>query len=303
MSLAKKAQTFDFNFSNDSDDNDSDDVVFVDDSDDFDLDDSNDAFDKVIPVESLDAEITVSEEDVDGDGDMDLVLKLDKIPGAENQDDLDEVIIENESEKVEESHDPLDWKSLSNFLPWISERLKAIPKHSGRDTVGLERAISYLETLDRSISKAVKSDIKDELDIAKIQSVRDEILNGIDRLQERLDKLSNKKKKKKASSDSDSLVKEAQKITGVKGIVITVPLLISRIARVCINGMVSGGHDIEKIFDDQAKKYSLNLRERSELLQLLEDSGYAVRRDRGYTLDEDIDITDGKYDWASNYSA
>ena len=293
MSLAKKAQV---NFDNTS----NDDFHFDDDYD-F-VDDTNNAFDKEIPVESTDVVLSVEEEDVDGDGDMDLVITLDKIPGAENQDDLEEMVVEEEPEEiVVKDQDPFHWGTLSNFLPWISERLKSVPKHSGRDTVGLERAISYLEVLDRSISKAVKSDIKDELNIGKIQLVRNEILDGIDRLKAVLKKLSKNKTKK--ASEEDGLVKEAQKITGVKGIMVTVPLLISRIARVCINGMVSGGHDIEKIFDDQSKKYSLNLRERAELAQLLEDSGYAVRRDRGYTLDEDIDITDGKYDWSSQYSA
>ena len=102
------------------------------------------------------------------------------------------------------------------------------------------------------------------------------------------------------------LIKEAQKITGVQsgGIMITVPLLISRIARTCINGMVSAGHDIEDIYMKQAKLYNLTLREKAEVLTLLEDMGYPMRRDRGINPGEDIDRSrSDNLDWAALYTA
>jgi hypothetical protein len=68
--------------------------------------------------------------------------------------------------------------------------------------------------------------------------------------------------------------------------------------------MVSGGHDIERIFEDQVKKYGLNVREQASVLQLLEDFGYAVRMDRGHLRDDDVDITSSdNYDWNANYHA
>uniref|UniRef100_UPI0020289F2C hypothetical protein n=1 Tax=Caballeronia sp. INML3B TaxID=2921749 RepID=UPI0020289F2C len=85
--------------------------------------------------------------------------------------------------------------------------------------------------------------------------IDDGILALIDAIN-KLNKMKKGKRKKTAS-----LVKEGQKIAGVQGIVVTVPLLISRIARVCINGMVSGGHDIEDLFHRQAEKYDLTVRE------------------------------------------
>ena len=81
------------------------------------------------------------------------------------------------------------------------------------------------------------------------------------------------------------------------------PLLISRIARVCINGTVSAGHDMNKMLDEQIEKYALTDREQAELLQLIDDMGFQVRRDRGYKRDEEIDVTKGKFDWASNFPA
>jgi hypothetical protein len=236
---------------------------------------------------------------------------LPNVPGADSQEEIEipaeiEVIEEPEAISVEEP-DIWDWQKrggISKFPAWLQAMFQNSPRHSGHDTVGLERIIAYLNALDREISKAVRSDLKSELDMGQIEKARDEIQRGCDRCSERLEKIiANKRKKKKAGAES-GLVKEGQKVTGVSGVVVTVPLLISRIARVCINGMVSGGHDIEQIFKKQAELYKLTMREKAETLQLLEDMGYAIRRDRGIHPDEDIDRTrSDNYDWGANYPA
>ena len=82
----------------------------------------------------------------------------------------------------------------------------------------------------------------------------------------------------------------------------TVPLLISRIARVCINGMVSAGHDIEDLFRKQVELYNLDKREQAEVMQLLADMGYALRQDRGYLTGEGVNQErSDNADWAANY--
>ena len=227
-----------------------------------------------------------------------IVFSLGKLPGAEFDDfDETEIAVEEPEDEIDvQEKDKWDWESsgLSQFLPWLKGMFGSIPKYRGHETSGVERAIAFLTRLDQCISKAVRSDLKDELDIAQVESARKEIREGIKRLEERLDRLSvgNKKKKAKASEEyQDLLVKEAQKISGVNKTTITVDILLARIAKVCINGMVSGGHDIEKIFDNQVKKYALNVREQASVLQLLEDMGYPIRRDRGFLRDEDIDVT------------
>lgn len=251
----------------------------------------------------------------------DLVFTMPLVPGAIDQ---SEIILEDEegpaeievSDKdgdgeVEVSQpDVWDWKSrgLGNFLKWLQEMIANTPQHSGRDTSGVERAIAYFEALDKEITKAMRSDFRNEIDSAKAEEARSEIENGLERLVDRLEKLRTakyKRYKKKAKADvdvDDGLVKEAQKATHVGGIVITVPLFISRLARVCINGTVSGGHDIEDLFERLSKKYKLTNREQAELMQLLADFGYPMRRDRGFDLDEKIDETSSdNYDWAGNY--
>lgn len=202
-----------------------------------------------------------------------------------------------------------DWskRGPKGFIVWVKERCDDVPKHSGFDTAGLERAIAYLERLDSEVSKAMRNDIDGELDANQIEKVRAVIDNGIERLQDRLDKVKKSKKKpkkKKADGNYDGLVKEAQKITGVQGVFVTVDLLTSHIARVCINGMVSAGHDIEDMFERQASYFSLNKRERAQVIQLLDDMGYAMRRDRGYMPDEDVNAASSdNFDWQANYNS
>lgn len=228
-------------------------------------------------------------------------------PVLEVEEDLDEKSKkDDENDAKSKKPEKWDWasKGSEGFILWVKERLSDVPKHSGFDTAGLERAVSYLDKLDNEISKAMRLDLDGELDANKIEEVRSKIDEGISRLHDRLDKVkSSKKKSRKKKADIDSqIVKEGQKITGVQGIYITVPLLISRIARVCINGMVSAGHDIEDLYERQVKKYKLNDREQAEVRQLLEDMGYALRQDRGYFPDEDVDVaSSNNFDWNANY--
>lgn len=231
-------------------------------------------------------------------------FKLPPVPGADTADDI---IVVDDKKDEPKNDDPWDWRSsggLKKFPEWLQTMLvNKIPRHNGTSTAGIERTLSFLMNLNKVISNAVRADLNNELDIDTVQSARDEILEGIKRLEERLKRLETGSAKK-AEIHPEAIVKEAQKITGVKGIMVTVPLLISRLARVCINGSVSGGKDIEDIFKKQAKEYDLTKREQAELLQLLEDMGYPVRRDRGIPVDGDIDITSSDNpEWAANYHA
>lgn len=244
-----------------------------------------------------------------------ILFILPNIPGAEDDEDIivdEPVEIEvsaPEDVEVEES-DPWDWHSggLSNFLNWLHGMIVNCPRHTGRDTTGLEKAIAYFELLDKEITKAMRQDYRNEIDSAKAEEARAQIENGLERLLDRLDKVRSakykrhNKKNKKSWVEAVGLVKEAQKATHVNGIVVTVPLLISRLARICINGMVSGGHDIEDTFSKLSKKYNLTNREQAELMQLLADMNYPVRRDRGFDLDEEYNITSSdNYDFAANF--
>jgi len=211
---------------------------------------------------------------------------------------------DNEAKMKAKKNEKWNWsaKGPTGFLDWVKERFQGVPKHSGYDSAGLERACAYLERLDSEISKAMRLDVDGELDSNKIEEVRVKIEDGISKLNDRLDTIrdNTKKKRKKKSDvneDDTGLIKQATAQFNVN-----VDLLTSRIARVCINGMVSAGHDIEKIYESQVKKYKLNDREQAMVMQLLADMGYPLRQDRGYLLDEDVNTSssDG-FDWATNY--
>jgi hypothetical protein len=257
-------------------------------------------------------------------GEVDLVV--DELPGAppgtkdpepmlevsDDQIHVEERPDANDAKKGKDGKgEKWDWSKHgpTGFVAWVKGRLADVPKHSGYDSAGLERAMAYMDRLDNEISKAMRMDLDGELDANKIEKVRAELDDGISRLQARLDKVketkkSNRKRKKSAEYevDEDGFVKEAQKITGVKGVYVTVPLLISRIARVCVNGTVSAGHDIEDLYNRQVKKYSLNEREQAEVQQLLFDMGYPLRQDRGFMPEDDLEVYDSdNMDWAANY--
>lgn len=252
------------------------------------------------------------EDDIEvSDDPHDVVFKLDSIPGAPGAQEI--VILEPDDDKeIEVEADPEEsdsWKwEHSNFLPWLSKMFAAVPSHSGYDTTGLEKAIAYFDALDREISKAMRTDFKDEIDAAKAERAREEIENGLERLIERLEKVKSDKykrhgkKKSRGWAEDAGLVKEAQKATHITGITITVPLLISRIARVCINGMVSAGHDIEDMFKLQVEEYNLDKREQAELSQLLSDMGYAMAQDRGYPVGTPVETwKNDNFDWNAQY--
>lgn len=252
---------------------------------------------------------------------IEVEIKLDDVPGAKDAKDIellvepqDEMIEVHDSEQVDDNdaknkkskkNEKWDWKSKgpSGFVAWVKERFDSVPKHSGQDIAGLQRAIAYLEKLDDEISAAMRQDLDGELDANKVEEIRSKIENGINNLQDRVSKIKSSKKRVKKSSASDSeIVKEAQKITGVKGIYVTVPLLIARLGRIIINGKVSAGHDENEMFHKLSKKFSLSLREKAELMSFLEDCGFPLRSDRGYMPDEDVDISSSdNFDWNSNF--
>jgi len=167
-----------------------------------------------------------------------------------------------------------NWKErgAAGFVSWVKERFEDVPKHSGKDSTGIERAIAYLNKLDSEISRAMKMDIEGELDSSKVETIRANIENGIKRLNAALNKINaekNPKKKKKADyEDSDEIIKEA-KTVGMSGNYVNVPLLISALARMCINGTVSAGHSMEDNIKKVGDKFKLSQREKFELAFLL----------------------------------
>jgi hypothetical protein len=256
---------------------------------------------------------------------VDVEIVVEELPGAPAGTKDPEPMLEVSDEPVHADEKPADdandakkmknekwdWASKGphGFVAWVKERIDSVPKHSGFDTAGLERALAYMEKLDNEISKAMRMDLDEELDANKVEDIRSKLDDGISRLQDRLEKVRNSKKsskKRKKSAEvveqSEGLVKEAQKILGVKGVYIMAPLLISGIARICINGTVSAGRDISDLYHRQVKQWKLSDREQFELRQLLFDMGFPMPYDRSVSMTEDFDPgSDSNYELMQNF--
>jgi len=262
-------------------------------------------------------------------GEPTVAIDLGDIPGAppgtkdpepepEIEVNEDEASDENEakdsssesSSGKKDKDDRWNWKSKSfgDFTIWIKDRFSSVPRHTGYDTAGLERAQSYLQKLHNEVSKAMRSDIDGELDAEFIADIHQKIDDGIEKLEGRLEKVRSSKssnKKKKADENGDLLIKEAQKTFGVKsGVVVMVPLFISTLARALVNGAASAGKDIEHSYKELVKKHKLNDREKIELIQLVHDMGFPMIRDRALFPEDDFDPSSTEnFDFSANYKA
>lgn len=255
---------------------------------------------------------------------VDIEIVVEELPGAPHgtKDPEPALEVTDEPIRAEEKEDANDAKKSKKgekwdwekhgphgFVAWIQSRLSDVPKHSGYDSAGLERAMAYMQKLDNEISKAMRMDLDGELDADKIEEVRCKLDDGVSRLQDRLDKVKSTKKssrKKKAEVeyfvDEDGFVKEAQKITGVQGVFVTVPIHISSIARTLVNGMVSAGHDIEWSYKKMVERYKLSELDQLSLRQCLFDMGLAMNVDMGLDPDKDVDVgSSDNFNWAANY--
>ena len=243
-----------------------------------------------------------------------VVFKLAPLPGSDAEIPLEvstdsDIEVEEKTTKKDKNDvstlevaDPWDTKSVKpdGAIEWAKARLQEIPRHDGKQILGIERVLSYLKRVDNEMSKMISGDYLGKIDIAAFEALRREIYDALPRLEKAKENLM--KQYRHSADEKAGIVKEAKQ-THVGSIIVTVPLLISTIARTMINGMVSGGHDIENMYAHQVKEYDLSKREQIELTQLLSDMGYFVRRDRLFPPEskEKWDVSDGKGDYASQY--
>ena len=187
-----------------------------------------------------------------------------------------------------------DWSAhgLDKLMPWVQERINGMPTHNG-ETVGVERLINYLKRLNGEISKAISTDYEGKIDVGTLEGARKWIYQTINTLEDAHEKLVDTHyKKKKSASSEDGIKKEAFTPYG-GGVMVTVPLVISAIARILINGSVSAGGDMATMYMDEVKKWGLDKREQLELVQHLADMGYPITRNRGFLPGEDIPYGNG----------
>lgn len=216
----------------------------------------------------------------------------DLIPGTHSTAD------ELEDGEPEPEKNYADDGDLSKFMEYVGEQYPSkIPQHDGRSMVGCERATSFLDKLNSEISRAIREDTDDVLDLEVLEGVRVGIMKDILVLKDhfgKLKKLVKDEHSKKASVGGDGVPKwtngsgrevgygELTKEAGTpNNIVIAVSPFERAISGIMINAHVSGGHPIEDVYGFLSDKYGINDREELAIMQLCMDSGFHIFKDRG----------------------
>lgn len=215
-------------------------------------------------------------------------------------------------ESQQEEKDEEEWrisKKPEKFIVFLVNEMGRLPKinHVLGNKSKMEKALGQYRKLNAYISQALQSDYDDVINTDKVDKIREVIEKINDQLEDALDKINKltrqKKKMKRRGEDENELTKEAG-TPHFNGFQMVITPFQRAIAGALINGKVSGGKDMEQLWEDVKKKYNMTDREQLEILQILEDQGYPVFKDR-LRADEDVDPTETKEkgEWQANYYA
>ena len=205
---------------------------------------------------------------------------------------------------------------IAKFMDCVSEVYPSqIPSHDGTTMLGCEKAVSFLDRLNSEISRAIREDSEDVLDVSELEHVRVSIMKDTLVLKDHLNSLKKKfKEMHKNSSDLGSVDAESKvpdwvsadgskmsyrdlkkKASTPNKMVIAVPPFERALAGILINAQVSGGNSMEDVFEILKSKYDLQPREELAVMQVVMDMGFHVFRDRGtFSLNDDsLDTDDG----------
>lgn len=252
--------------------------------------------------------------DVAADGweGVETVETREKIPGSEAYVDDGSTVTEVKEVKPQT---PKTWekhRAVSDFMRYINEAYPSkIPPHDGKTMVGAQRAARWLEKLGKEISEAVKKDVNNVLDDARLEEIRVLIMSDIIALNKHMrtfeKSFKDKLKGSKASLDT-GLMKYAEEIEfsynyevekGLKktAMIPRIQLVVQpferAIAGIIVNSVVSGGKPLEEVYDFLKDKYKLTDREELAVMQVVMDYGYPIFKDRG-TIGDKADKDSGK---------
>jgi hypothetical protein len=246
--------------------------------------------------------VTEFSEDLDlpGESEDDATYLGGFIPGSDMslaKDDDDE----EEEDMVEKITDWLNDNDVAKFMEFLMSAYPGnIPRHDGTSIVGCERAINYINDLNKQISTAVRMDKQNILDPVALENVRVNMIKDTMTLKEHANKLKRKLKNqhgKSAEDASEETIKVGADLPGAEDLgskpasfkkEATTPriqLVMTPFERaitgMLINGVVSAGHPFEDVFAHLKRKYSLEPREELSIIQLASDMGYPIFKDRG----------------------
>ena len=200
----------------------------------------------------------------------------DIVPGSDRH-----VMKEDEEEYVEKNYP--DDGNLEKFHEYLAGKYEDIPRHDGESVAGCERAVVYLDKLNREISKNIREDDDHVLDIDVMSDYQQKIMRDIIVLKDHIKKLKRKfketaVKEDKTAIDDSAFVKEA---AGTIKLYVCITPFTRAICGILINSVVSAGKPFDKVYDYLVGKYDITAREELAILQVLMDMGQPVFKDRG----------------------
>jgi hypothetical protein len=232
--------------------------------------------------------------------------KIENLPSTNNSEKKELPTKTPQVEKVQENDDWRNSKEVEHFSKFLDSQISNTPtlsKAKGNKSL-IERSLAQWKKLDAFCSQALRDDFDNKLDINDVDKKRSYIHKNIDELENALiglQELQRKRKKMKRADDgSDEIIKEA--MTSVMQVVITP--FEKAITSVLVNGVVSGGRNMEELYDKLKEKYKFTDREELAILQILLDMGYPIFKDRlmvGETEDPSRDDNFGE--WQSQYQS
>ncbi len=259
-----------------------------------------------IDSEQGDSLIEFSEEDP-----MSSMEEQERIPGSD-------FVINKVQDKVETPKETT-WegdRDVTKFMDYIRKAYPSgIPRHNGESIIGCERAINYLNDLNKQISEALRTDKNHVLDPILLEKIRVNMMNDMMLLKRRMMELKNQLRdrfdKKKAEEEAEQ-VKNADfsKAASTPVIQLVMTPFERAIAGIIVNSVVSAGHPFEDVFEYLKKKYDFDQREELSIIQLIMDMGFPIFKDRGTISEilsekneEETDEKNQGIDFMKNYFA
>lgn len=217
-------------------------------------------------------------------------------------------------EKPEQSADEGGWRNTKkpeHFTQFLADDLARIPRPAttrGNQAL-MERTLGQYKKLNNYVSQALREDYDAILNAGEIDKARRFIEQCIEELEMGLESLDSLKKNRKkmrrhGEDEGEGLVKEGG-TPGFAGIQVHVSAFESAMIRALINGVVSGGRNMEELYAEAKQKYDITPREEVGIFQTLADFGYPVFRDRLRIGDTKVDTSDSESggEWQAQYYA
>jgi hypothetical protein len=278
----------------------------------------------VVDLESILHDLSTGKDNEEDEEEDENDGKEERLPGAEHH------VFE------EEATEETDWVNDNDhkqFSVYVVKMMNGVPQHSGNTETGCERAIGYLNAIDKEISRAIRTDSDGVLDEQEIEELRDKVRGFVESLEGRKEQLSsqNKKRRSKRGShksedfsgsdcpmceaplydgqcianncqDEQSIVKEAG---GTAKITLTMDPWQRYITGILINAEVSGGKNIEEVYAALKEEWNFDKRDEASIQQILADMNYPLFKDRALLGKEDQDPTKSNRgtEFATNYFA